>query len=118
VLTTSNTLTSDNKPLYTIGITANLLGVCQATLRIWEKKGLIEPHRIGKNRFYSASDLEKLHEIKRLLRNKRLNIEGVKEVTEKVFCWEIKNCLPEERQACPVYQYNKLEVCETKYEKM
>lgn len=105
----SNTLTSDNTPLYTIGITANLLGVCQATLRIWEKKGLVEPYRIGKNRFYSKCNLEKLHEIKRLLHDKRINIVGVKQIIEKSFCWEIKNCSLEERQICPVYQQNKNE---------
>lgn len=36
-------------PVYTIGIAAELLGVCSATLRIWEKKGIVKPARIGKN---------------------------------------------------------------------
>lgn len=106
----SNTLNSDNKPLYTIGVTANLLGVCQATLRLWEKKGLVQPDRIGRNRFYSKCNLERLQEIKHLLRDKRINIVGAKQIMEKSFCWEIKNCLPEERRICPVYRQNKNEV--------
>ena len=32
-------------PVYTIGIVAKFLKVCTATLRIWERKGLIKPTR-------------------------------------------------------------------------
>lgn len=110
--TASHTLTSDNTPLYTIGITANLLGVCQATLRLWEKKGLVEPSRLGKNRLYSKCNIDKLREIKRMLHDQRLNIVGVKQLIEKSFCWEIKNCSLEERESCPVYRRNKDETYE------
>lgn len=71
---------TDNQPLYTIGITARLLGVCQATLRLWEKKGLIQPERIGKNRFYSSSNMKRLRKIKRLLQEDRINIAGIKTI--------------------------------------
>ena len=47
------------EPVYTIGIAAKLLKVCCATLRIWERKGLIHPVRLGKNRYYSRCDLER-----------------------------------------------------------
>ncbi|MBI5144458.1 MAG: MerR family transcriptional regulator [Candidatus Omnitrophica bacterium] len=103
----ANISTSDSKPLYTIGITANLLGVCQATLRLWEKKSLIHPYRIGKNRFYSKCNLDRLSEIKRFLQKERVNIAGVKRIIDKSFCWEVKNCSLEERQVCPVYKRNK-----------
>ena len=93
----------NNQPIYTIGITARLLGVCQATLRLWEKKGLIQPYRIGKNRFYSECNMERLRKIKRLLQKERINIAGVKKVLDGVLCWQIKNCSPEEKENCPAY---------------
>ena len=96
-------------PVYTIGIAAEFLGVCSATLRIWEKKGLIKPARIGKNRFYSKCDIDRLECIKHLLQKRRINIAGVKEVLDTKFCWEAKNCSEKMRKNCLVYlQYQKL----------
>lgn len=91
-------------PLYTIGITSKLLKVCPATLRIWEKHELIKPSRLGKNRFYSQCDVERLEYIKDLLQNKRINIQGVKNILNTSRCWEIKKCRPRERDVCPVYR--------------
>lgn len=96
-------------PLYTIGITAKLIKVCPATLRIWEKKGLIKPARLGKNRFYSKCDIERLEEIKDMIRRKRINIQGVRKILSTTTCWEIKNCREEEKKVCPVYiRYRRL----------
>jgi len=39
-----------NEPVFTIGVVARKLRVTPMTLRIWEKRGLIQPSRIGKNR--------------------------------------------------------------------
>jgi len=90
-------------PVYTIGIAARLLGVCSATLRIWEKKGLIKPKRLGKDRFYSRSDIDRLKKIKELIQDKKINIQGVKKFLDTLRCWEIKKCKREERDVCPVY---------------
>lgn len=90
-------------PLYTIGITAKLIKVCSATLRIWEKKGLIKPARLGKNRFYSRCDIDRLKEIKDMIQKKGINIQGVKKVLSTTACWEIKSCREEEKKVCPVY---------------
>ena len=62
--------TNYKEPLYTIGIAAKLLGVCPATLRIWEKNGLIKPKRLGKNRYYSKADLDQLEHVKKLIQKK------------------------------------------------
>jgi len=94
---------NEREPVYTIGIVAKLLKVCPATLRIWERKGLVAPVRLGKNRFYSKCDLERMEHIKDLLQNKRLNIEGVKNILHTTQCWDVKKCKPQERDACPVY---------------
>lgn len=91
------------EPVYTIGITAGMLKVCSATLRIWEKKGLIKPHRLGKNRFYSRCDVDRLEHIKKLIQKKRINIQGVKNILSTAKCWEIKKCKAQDRESCPVY---------------
>jgi len=93
-----------HEPVYTIGIAAKLLDVCMPTLRIWEKKGLITPARIGKNRYYSKYDMDKLEYIKNLLQEKGINIEGVKAILGTKRCWDIKKCSPEERAECVFYR--------------
>ena len=91
------------RPVYTIGIVAGMLKVCPATLRIWEKKKLIKPARLGKNRFYSKCDMDRLEHIKNLLQKKHVNIEGVKNILSTTRCWEVKKCKPAQRDSCSVY---------------
>ena len=98
------------EPVFTIGIVARLLEVTQTTLRIWEKKGLIQPRRLGKNRYYSHAELNRLKEIKCLLQEKGLNIAGVREILESRPCWEVKNC-GEKKERCAVY-LNRLNLCD------
>ena len=102
-----------SEPVYTIGITAKMLKVCPATLRIWERKGLIKPVRLGKNRFYSKCDVDRLIEIKDLIQRKRINIEGVKNILSSKLCWELKKCNPREREVCPVYIKHRRPPCKT-----
>jgi MerR family transcriptional regulator/heat shock protein HspR len=94
----------NNQPLYPIGIASKLVGVCPATLRIWERKGLLSPSRIGKNRYYTDAEVYQLKYIKFLLREKGANLAGVKEVLEKTSCWAIKHCKQNVRDHCPVYR--------------
>lgn len=93
-----------NEPVYTIGIVARKLNVCAATLRIWERKGLLTPTRIGKNRFYSDCDLDRLRYIKRSIQERGINIEGVKALLASPKCWEINECEPAVRRTCKVYR--------------
>lgn len=91
------------EPIYQIGIAAKFLRVSIPTLRIWEKKGLVKPARLGKNRFFSKCDLDRLEYIKEMLQKKRINIEGVKSILSITRCWELKKCVPKEKDVCPVY---------------
>ena len=50
-----------NRPLYMIGVAAELAGVHPQTLRIYEQKGLVNPQRTrGNTRMYSQADIERL----------------------------------------------------------
>lgn len=98
-----------NEPIYAIGFASKFVKVCADTLRIWEKKGLIKPKRIGKNRYYSQCDIERLEYIKELTQKKKINIQGVKNILNISRCWELKKCKPKEKNACLVYKKQMME---------
>lgn len=65
------------KPLYMIGVVADLLKVHPQTLRFYEKKGLIQPSRTeGRTRMYSAEDVEEIARLLRLTRDLGVNLAG------------------------------------------
>lgn len=56
-----------NRPLYMIGVAAELAGVHPQTLRAYEQKGLVTPQRTsGNTRMYSQADIERLSLINEL----------------------------------------------------
>ena len=66
------------KPLYMIGVVAQMLNVHPQTLRFYEKKGLVRPSRtVGRTRMYSADDVEELSRLLRLTRDLGVNLAGV-----------------------------------------
>jgi MerR family transcriptional regulator, heat shock protein HspR len=64
-------------PVYIISIAARLVGMHPQTLRMYERKGLICPARIGQMRLYSSRDIERLHRIQEYTRRRRINLAGV-----------------------------------------
>jgi MerR family transcriptional regulator/heat shock protein HspR len=68
--------------VYVISVAAELAGVHPQTLRIYERKGLVEPGRTqGGSRRYSEADIALLRRIQELT-NEGLNLAGVKKVLE------------------------------------
>lgn len=66
------------KPLYMIGVVADMLKIHPQTLRFYEKKGLIRPSRtVGHTRMYSAEDVEEIARLIRLTRDLGVNLAGV-----------------------------------------
>ncbi|HUI02717.1 MAG TPA: helix-turn-helix transcriptional regulator [Acidimicrobiales bacterium] len=67
---------------YVISVAAELAGVHPQTLRVYERKGLVDPSRTGGgNRRYSERDIERLRHIGALTAD-GLNLEGVRRVLE------------------------------------
>jgi hypothetical protein len=89
------------KPVYPIGIMAELLGVHPRTLRSYEQEGLIRPSRRGGKRFYSEIDLQWLKCLRRLLSDDGLNIAGIRKLLTLAPCWSIRDCSEQERKTCP-----------------
>lgn len=71
-----------HRAVYIISVAAELAGVHPQTLRIYERKGLVDPARTGGgSRRYSDADIEQLRRIQELT-NEGLNLAGVKRVME------------------------------------
>lgn len=69
-----------HQAVYVISVAAELAGVHPQTLRIYERKGLVEPGRTrGGSRRYSDADIALLRRIQDLT-NEGLNLAGVKRV--------------------------------------
>ena len=60
-----------------ISVVSEMLDVHPQTLRLYEREGLITPHRTNKTRLYSEEDVEKLAMILRLTRELGVNRSGV-----------------------------------------
>src|SRR3954471_2143936 len=70
------------RALYVISVAAELAGVHPQTLRIYERKGLVDPARTGGgSRRYSDADIAQLQRIQELT-NEGLNLAGVQRVLE------------------------------------
>jgi MerR family transcriptional regulator, heat shock protein HspR len=71
-----------NHAVYVISVAAELTGMHPQTLRIYERKGLLDPSRTsGGSRRFSETDLARLRRIQELT-GSGLNLEGVRRVLE------------------------------------
>jgi MerR family transcriptional regulator/heat shock protein HspR len=74
--------TQPDRALYIISVAAELAGVHPQTLRIYERKGLIEPSRTsGRSRRYSDRDIELLQRIQELT-NEGVSLVGVRKILD------------------------------------
>ena len=70
------------RAVYVISMAAELAGVHPQTLRIYERKGLLEPARtVGGSRRYSEGDIDRLSRIQELTAA-GINLEGVRRIME------------------------------------
>ena len=70
---------SDERAVYIISIAAELAGVHPQTLRMYERKGLLQPKRTsGNTRRYSEHDIERIRAIQELTQLGGISLAGVK----------------------------------------
>lgn len=73
---------NQDRAIYVISVAAELAGVHPQTLRIYERKGLLQPHRTaGNTRRYSDHDIALLRKIQELT-NEGINLAGVIRILE------------------------------------
>ena len=81
-----------DEPIYTISIAAKLVRpsgrpsshegagskpIHAQTLRMYDRLGLVKPQKVGKNRFYSDRDIERLQQIQHFTQDIGINLAGV-----------------------------------------
>ena len=72
----------NDQAMYVISIAAELAGVHPQTLRVYERKGLVQPQRTeGNTRRYSESDIARLRRIQELTQE-GINLAGVMRIME------------------------------------
>ena len=69
---------TESKPLFTLSVAAEIMGVHPRTLMIYEAEGLVVPSRTKTNRRrFSQSDIKKLQFIRYLTNKRGVNLAGV-----------------------------------------
>jgi MerR family transcriptional regulator/heat shock protein HspR len=72
------TVRDSDRPLYMISVAAELAGMHPQTLRIYERRRLVQPQRSsGNTRLYSDADIERLRAIQQLTQDEGVNLAGV-----------------------------------------
>lgn len=75
--------TGRERPVYMISVAAELAGMHPQTLRIYERKHLVQPQRsAGNTRLYSEADIERLKLIQQLTQEDGVNLAGVMRIME------------------------------------
>jgi len=68
-----------DEPVYVIGVVSRLVQLPIWTLRILDREGLVKPkRRDGRARLYSLEDLQRLAQIRRLMIEEGVNVQGVR----------------------------------------
>jgi len=71
-----------SRPVYSMAVAAELLGLPAATLRLYERKGLLTPARTeGGTRRYSADDIDRMRRVSEL-QDDGVNLAGIGKVLD------------------------------------
>ncbi len=97
----------DNTIRYTIGEAADILGVSVPTLRLYEREGLILPHRkVSRHRLFTEADIERVRCIRTAINGKKISIAGIRHMLSLIPCWKIRNCPDSDRTRCAAFVNN------------
>ncbi|NOX18996.1 MAG: MerR family transcriptional regulator [Chlorobi bacterium] len=93
-----------NNPKYTISSAANLLQISVHTMRMYEREGLILPHKKESGqRLYSDMDIERIKCIRHTINEDKINIEGIRRILALIPCWAIVHCSISDRERCVAF---------------
>jgi len=100
----NDSLSLKNQPIFAIGLASVRLGLSFSALRMYEEEGLLIPHRTSTGRrIYSLADLEWIDCIRKVIKERGLNIEGIREILSLIPCWDLYKCSVKVRESCEGY---------------
>ena len=102
---------SRTQPVYPVGVITELLGLSARQVRYYEEVGLVVPARTkGRQRLYSAADVEALVRVKSLIDTGR-TVEQVKELLKSEEEWEgdLQVLLKQQGEARSLYPVDALD---------
>lgn len=89
---------------YSIGETAEKLGVSVETIRMYERSGLILTVKTsGNQRLFSDSDIDRLECIRKAINEEKLSIAGIRKIYSFIPCWDILGCSVTDRKQCAAF---------------
>ena len=105
---TENNLLPNEQPILPIRSAAKIIGISIHTLRMYEREGLIIPHKSqGNQRLYSYNDIERIQSIGKYIRERKISINGIRAIASMIPCYKIINCSEEDRKNCEAFHENK-----------
>lgn len=94
----------DRRPVYTLGIAAELSGIPAHSIRQYIDRGLLLPFKQNSKRhLFSANDISRLKQIHALIHDSGLNFAGIRALMAMVPCWAIRPCSESDRNQCNAY---------------
>jgi len=86
---------------YKIGQVARQLNIAVETVRMYEREGLLLPEKTESGqRLFNEDDLKWVICIRRLIKQKGLNIEGIRRMLALMPCWHLKPCTEDDYTHC------------------
>jgi len=96
-----------NRPVYTLGVAAQLAGIPAHSIRQYIDNGLLIPYKLESNRhLFSQNDISRLKLIQELIHERGLNFAGVRTLMAMVPCWALRNCSLEDQKSCDAHTEN------------
>lgn len=93
-----------NLPVLTISAAARIVGISIHTIRMYEREGLIIPYKEeGKQRRYSANDVERMRCIRQIINDEKMSIEGIRRMLALIPCWAITGCKAKDQKNCDFF---------------
>jgi MerR family transcriptional regulator/heat shock protein HspR len=97
----------DNRPVYTLGVAAQLAEIPAHSIRQYIDTGLLIPYKLeSKRHLFSQYDISRLKLIRELIHEKGLNFAGVRTLMAMVPCWALRNCSESDQKSCDAYAEN------------
>ncbi len=97
-------LSNTRDPVFTIGVVSKIINISPETLRLYEREGLLIAYRTKTcRRMYSQDDIEWIACIRHQIKDKRLNISGVRHLIALLPCWEINRCGSKKHAECRAF---------------